>query len=199
MLARLLVVCCAVSIAALPAGVRRDRSHEHLAASEFERMDPVQKHRSEARLLKSMQEWKEAAEEVQEMLMRDLQEDEDDLQEDEEEKVVTTLDEADLLKRGEAILAAKREEAAKTEAESCGGLKTCFACMSSYTVLTTRKRIKHFTSPLNTKGRHNCRWWKPVNAERAYCSMWTPDVDDEVKVGGFHPVPNADACSRLPG
>ena len=37
MLARLLLVCCAVSIAALPASVVRGRPHKHLAASDFER------------------------------------------------------------------------------------------------------------------------------------------------------------------
>ena len=37
MLARLLLVCCAVSIAALPVNVRRGRPHKHLAASAFER------------------------------------------------------------------------------------------------------------------------------------------------------------------
>ena len=43
MLARLLLVCCAVSVAALPAGVRRGRPHKHLAASTFERMDYLKK------------------------------------------------------------------------------------------------------------------------------------------------------------
>ena len=37
MLARLLLVCCAVSIAALPTSLRRGRPHKHLAASAFER------------------------------------------------------------------------------------------------------------------------------------------------------------------
>lgn len=71
-------MCCAVSIAALPAGVRRGRPHKHLAAPAFERKSFL----------------KEASEKASKWWNG-------------EEKVVTTLDEADLLKRGKAILAAK--------------------------------------------------------------------------------------------